>query len=177
MPDAEEYAPVPTRMSELAEQIKTLILEYRQEVADRVEDHKKEPSLPHLAQFYASFYLDLKDIEALIGKVRESKTYLAEKLIPKIMELNDTNSISLNSGWRVTGTHRVFTSMKDQDKARDWLREHGYEALIQETVNAQTLASLARELEEEGSELPDKLFTVTIRDNTTVAKLPKRKTA
>ncbi len=39
-----------------------------------------------------------------------------------------------------------------------WLRVNGFDSLIKETVNAQTLNSAARQEIEEGRELPEKLF-------------------
>lgn len=53
-------------------------------------------------------------------------------------------------------------SMLDKPKAFEWLRDNGHEDMIQETVNAGTLASFARSLQlDEGIDLPDDIFKVT----------------
>lgn len=56
----------------------------------------------------------------------------------------------------------VSASMLDRERAMEWLRDNGHGDLIQETVNAGTLASFARNLQiEHGVDLPEYLFKVT----------------
>jgi hypothetical protein len=53
----------------------------------------------------------------------------------------------------------------------DWLRNNGAESLITETVNAQTLASHARDmLENHGEEMPPELFKVGQNAYTSIRK-------
>ena len=62
-------------------------------------------------------------------------------------------------------------SMTDREGGMAWLRKNGHEDLIQNTVNAGTLASFARNLLlEEGVELPEEYFKVSTYNSTGSAK-------
>lgn len=62
---------------------------------------------------------------------------------------------------RVTVSHRWSASMLDKDQGFDWLRRNDMGSIIQETVNAQTLAAYAKNrFEKEGKDLPTDIFKV-----------------
>jgi hypothetical protein len=60
--------------------------------------------------------------------------------------------------------------MPDKGAGFDWLRANEHGGVIQETVNAQTLGALAKELNEEGKELPTPTFTTNIMTYTSITK-------
>lgn len=73
---------------------------------------------------------------------------------------------------RVTVAHRFSCSMIDKDDGIVWLKSHGHEALVQETVNSSTLSAFAKNLiQEEGKELPDDLFKVSTSPYTSITKI------
>jgi hypothetical protein len=53
----------------------------------------------------------------------------------------------------------------------EWLRSNNAEDLIQETVNSQSLSRFAKDLIEEGRELPEDIFNVAIIPNTSRTKV------
>jgi hypothetical protein len=61
--------------------------------------------------------------------------------------------------------------MIDKPLGLDWLRNSGNGSLIQETVNSNTLAAFAKNLnDEEGKELPGEIFKTSIMTVTSITK-------
>lgn len=63
---------------------------------------------------------------------------------------------------RVQLASDLFASTKEGQKgaAMQWLKDCGYEDMIQETYNASTLKALFRRLIEQGAEIPDEIFNI-----------------
>jgi hypothetical protein len=62
--------------------------------------------------------------------------------------------------------------MLDKQLGFQWLRETGNESLIQETVNAQTLAAFAKDLNvTKGIELPQDIFNTSQMTVTSITKV------
>jgi hypothetical protein len=61
--------------------------------------------------------------------------------------------------------------MPDKAAGFEWLRGNNHGGVIQETVNAQTLGALAKELNAEGTELPAPTFTTNIMTYTSITKV------
>ena len=103
---------------------------------------------------------------------------LDKGIFPAQLEKRDLDMV------RVPELERSFSirtntsaSMIDRDAGMKWLRENGHGDLIQDTVNAGTLASFARNLQiEHGIDLPDEIFKVTTFNSMGSAKYkPKDK--
>lgn len=72
---------------------------------------------------------------------------------------------------RVSVSHKWSASILDKPAGFSWLREHQAGDLIQETVNAQSLASYAkRKIEEDGVDLPPEIFKVGTTPYTSITK-------
>jgi hypothetical protein len=121
-------------------------------------------------------YLVLKDIadklEEAIKPFKQVVTIYKEKRVPEAFELEGVTTLNLSNGYRITTTSQARASIRAEAKemAYQWLRDHEMEALISETVNASTLSATARQLLEEGRELPDELFNVHMQNGTSVTK-------
>jgi hypothetical protein len=76
---------------------------------------------------------------------------------------------------RVTRTAKVYASIPGdkREAAYQWLRDNGYEGLIQETVNSSSLSGAAKEMMANGNELPEDLFSVHTKDGISITR--KRK--
>lgn len=73
---------------------------------------------------------------------------------------------------RATVSYRYSCTMLDRERGIDWLKTNGYPELVQETVNAQTLAAFSKSLlEDEGKELPDDIFKVGTTPYTSITKI------
>lgn len=107
---------------------------------------------------------------ALVGKLFE--TFKNER-VPHAFEVEGVPNVPLSEGYRVgvSSTKRASIIKGMQEAAKQWLRDNDYADIISETINASTLSSFARNLQEEHNlELPDKLFNVADMPTTSVTK-------
>jgi hypothetical protein len=120
-------------------------------------------------------YDELRKINALIKESREALSEIEEKLsrnhVPDVMRAHNIKSTTIEGVGRVSLGTRWSASMPDKAAGFEWLRSHNHGGVIQETVNAQTLGALAKELNEEGVELPQPTFTTNIMTYTSITKV------
>lgn len=121
-------------------------------------------------------FVALRDIRDRLDNVnkRVSKLYEDWKTtkVPGKYEQAGVPHINLDEGFRVGVSHRVFASIKKDQKeaAYQWLREHQLADLVTETVNSSTLSAVAKSMAEENLELDPELFSVAVVPNTSVVK-------
>lgn len=124
------------------------------------------------------FALKMKHEELDTARKRISKTldYLDKHVIPSSLEHEGTDMIRVPEIKRSFGIRNMTTaSMIDREAAFKWLRENGHGDMVQETVNAGTLASFARNLMlEEGIDLPNDIFKVNSYRKTGVTQYKPR---
>jgi hypothetical protein len=120
-------------------------------------------------------YDQLRQVTALIKESREALEQIEMKLsresVPEIMRAHHVKTITVEGVGRVSLGTRWSASMPDKGAGFDWLRANEHGGVIQETVNAQTLGALAKELNEEGKELPTPTFTTNIMTYTSITKV------
>ena len=113
----------------------------------------------------------LSDKEAF----KDFKAFWAEcnnKMCPNTFEVSGVDNVPLSEGFRVGISHRTVASILPgkKDDAYTWLLDNEKGDVIQETVNASTLAALAKEMGESNEELPEELFRVERLPYTSVTK-------
>ena len=120
-------------------------------------------------------YDNLRKLTALIKESREALSNMEERLsreqVPDVMRANNIRSTTIEGVGRVSLSSRWSASMLDKETAMNWLRESGNGGVIQETVNAQTLGALAKELNNEGVELPSDLFKTSVMTFTSITRV------
>ena len=120
-------------------------------------------------------YDKLRQATALIKESREALEQIEMKLsreqVPDVMRANKIRNVTIEGVGRVTLGTRWSASMTDKQAGLHWLRQNGNGGVIQETVNAQTLGALAKELNNEGIELPAPTFTTNIMTYTSITKV------
>jgi hypothetical protein len=120
-------------------------------------------------------YDQLRLANALIKESREALGKIEERLsreqIPDVMRAANIRSTTIEGVGRVSLGRRWSASMTDKQEGFNWLRSTGNGGVIQETVNAQTLGALAKELNENGVELPAPIFTTSIMTYTSITKV------
>lgn len=81
------------------------------------------------------------------------------KIVPETLEQSGLDNVPLSEGFRVGVNHAWRASIiKDNKRAAyEWMRDN-YPDIISETINASTLAALAKDLSEKNQELPADLF-------------------
>src|SRR5207344_1028311 len=103
-------------------------------------------------------YDQLRQINALIKESREVLGQIEERLsresVPEVMRAHKIKTITVEGVGRVSLGTRWSASIPEKLDGFEWLRNNGHGGVIQETVNAQTLGALAKELNSEGKELP-----------------------
>jgi len=109
----------------------------------------------------------LKLIKAQISMAREV-------FFPTRMDEEHTKTSTSESGIRMNRTARTLASIRPHEDGTDpaykWLRENDLGALIKETVNSSSLCAAAKEMIENGKELPDDLFNVHLKDGVSITK-------
>lgn len=120
-------------------------------------------------------YDQLRQLNALIKESREALNQIEEKLsreqVPEVLRAHRIKTITVEGVGRVSLGTRWSASMPDKQAGFEWLRANDHGGVIQETVNAQTLGALAKELNEEGTELPAPTFTTNIMTYTSITKV------
>lgn len=139
----------------------------------RGETNAVVESTDHIA--IIKHYDSLRQATALIKESREVLQQVEEKLsreqVPDAMRAHNVRTITIEGVGRVSLGTRWSASMPDKQAGFEWLRANEHGGVIQETVNAQTLGALARELNEEGMELPQPTFTTNIMTYTSITKV------
>jgi hypothetical protein len=87
------------------------------------------------------------------------------------MRAHNIRTITVEGVGRVSLGTRWSASIPDKAAGFEWLRGNGHGGVIQETVNAQTLGALAKEMNEDGTELPAPTFTTNIMTYTSITKV------
>lgn len=128
----------------------------------RIRDELSSASLTEAARCM----MDAKDLAARIGAIKAELEKLHDTLrfgiIPDLMTDAGATSTTLEGIGRVTVMDDVQCTVPADSKAafQEWLIDQGFEDMISQSVNAQTLAAFVRRRIKEGKELPIELLKV-----------------
>lgn len=120
-------------------------------------------------------YDHLRIAVAKIKEAREALAQIEERLsretVPEVLREQNIKTITVIGVGRVTVSSRWSASMLDKDAGINWLKNNGFPSIVQETVNAQTLAATAKNLSvTEGRDLPSDIFKVGMTTYTSITK-------
>lgn len=112
------------------------------------------------------------ELKTLSSPVNELYDALRFSALPRAMETEGLESFVVSGVGRVslTADLRVSIPAPSKEAAYNWLHEQGSGDLITETINAQTLAALARKRLKDGKPLPAELFKCTPFTRATITK-------
>lgn len=102
--------------------------------------------------------------------------YAREVSFPARMDAEESKTFTAESGNRMTRTARIFASIVPDTsgeilkRAYEWLRANELGSLIKETVNSSSLSGAAKEIMENGRELPEDLFKIHTKDGVSITK-------
>lgn len=121
-------------------------------------------------------FAKVRNASELIKASRESldeiEKQLSREYVPDSLRSRNIRTITVDDVGRVSLSVRWSCSMLDKQLGFQWLRETGNESLIQETVNAQTLAAFAKDLNvTKGIELPQDIFNTSQMTVTSITKV------
>jgi hypothetical protein len=148
-------------------------------VAEELSRLQKANSLPEACRAYK----DLRDGYVAMDEHRKALNEQIERInhsiLPELFTEAESTSITLEFPgdndkpvkYRFTRSLRFTCSMLDKDQGKAWLRANGAGDLIQETVNAQTLSTFAKDLmTNDGKELPSEIFKTGTMPTTSITK-------
>lgn len=127
-------------------------------------------------QEMARAYIKLRKLadqisEEIWNPLREMRDKLAYEWVPEAFEMTGTKNVRLEEGYRVGVQALVRASTKDMEKGIKWMDENGMAEIPKRTINASTLAAVARDMATRNQELPEDIFNVTFGQNTSVTRL------
>lgn len=147
-------------------------------IADELEtwfrDVKEDSSVSPATVAYALFQIKTvhADLDAAVKRVYHFHDGINKHLLPERLRAFDMDGIRVPEVARSFGiVGKMSASFVDKDKGFAWLRSIGQEDMIQETVNAGTLAAFCRNLIlEEGVDPPEDIVKVSTYDTTSMTK-------
>lgn len=141
-------------------------------IVDESMELEKTGDVPDILRFYESIRSAYEALDAAKKRLGSTVDIMSKKVIPEAMGNAGVKTITMEDiGYRFTVSQRYFCSMPNKEDGMEWLRKNGAGDLIQPTVNSGTLSSWAKNrLEEEGLDLPENLFNVTLIPTTSMTK-------
>ena len=119
---------------------------------------------------YAALRDTVDDLKAKVNALQKHVDSLSYEIIPTLFMNHNVKTITVNDVGRVSINVRWTASMLDKTKGLEWLRTSGNEGVIQETVNAMTLASFAKTETLAGKPLPEHIFKVGTAQHVSITK-------
>jgi hypothetical protein len=112
-------------------------------------------------------------VESILKPLNEEIEKTKKVRLPEMFSTHNIKSLTTTTGYRITISQKMYAGFKADMKeiGIEWLRSNNAEDLIQETVNSQSLSRFAKDLIEEGRELPEDIFNVAIIPNTSRTKV------
>lgn len=158
-------------MKKLKQAIEAL-QEATEEILAEFEQVKTSDNVPLICNTYKEIYDFHKELEALTKIISGIKSELSELELPEILENNKMDSLK-TGGRNFFPQPRLFISIKSgkEEEGCAWLRELGYDPIIKETVNGNTLSSSMLEfVRNKGVLPPEEFFNVHIKNSISMRK-------
>ena len=123
-------------------------------------DTVKEMSLKEQAQEFVDLRDQIAELKKVTTALQKKFDFVRKEAIPEKMENEGYDNIKLSGIGRVSLRGEIYAGVVTgkKDEANEWLREHGFDDLITEVVNASTLKAFTKEQMRNGNPLPDYLF-------------------
>ncbi len=120
-----------------------------------VSDHALDSTLEAIHQMSKLFNLKELIQKRVKTPLERGYDYLRFTIVPKMMEDDDTTSLTVSGVGRVNIMDDVQVKVQDKAALNEWLIEHELEDMITESVNAQTLAAFVRKRVRDAKEAPE----------------------
>lgn len=113
-----------------------------------------------------------EELEVTLSEVNKQLDILRKGKIPETMEALGLRNATFTGLGRVQLAEDIYASTREGQKeaAMTWLRDLGYEDMIQETYNASSIKALFRRMLKEGQPIDDTIFNVTPFTRATIVK-------
>ncbi len=139
-----------------------------------------EGDIVKLATFFFELRSQFRALADALGVVSEGRSpdslgALVEEMnsgtIPTTFDNRNVRSLKIDGVGNVIIAAKWYASMIEKLPGMNWLRGNQAEGLIQPTVNAQTLASFAKERAGEGKPLPYSVFNVGTKPYVSIRRI------
>lgn len=153
-----------------AERLETIIKEIRDTSEALRDDKSQNPAT--VAKVYFSVREAYEELDKQRKGLYHVKDFMEKCVLPEAMQNADTDQVRVPSLARSFSLQtKMSASFIDKQAGVAWLRESGNGDIVQETVNAQTLTALCRNMIlEEGIEPPTDLVRVNSYNTVGVTK-------
>lgn len=104
-----------------------------------------------------------EELEAQVSDVNKELDDVRLRKIPEMMASLELRNATFEGLGRVQLAEDIYASTRagQKEAAMQWLRDLGYEDMIQETYNASSLKALFRRMIKDGKPIDENLFSVT----------------
>jgi hypothetical protein len=137
----------------------------------RCEEARRDGSASDIGRAFLELRQLADEVSGIWSGIKGLRDQMAYEWVPEKFESEGVSTTTLKEGYRVTISALVRASTRDMEKGILWMRENGYSDIVKETISASTLAALAKDLAQEGKELPDSHFNVFFGSNTSLTKV------
>lgn len=150
----------PWTKSRIVSEIATVAANAEEWLERTKEDKSIKPAELAKAFFYMDSFHD--EIKAALTRLYHVVDAVDKYVLPSLLEHHGVDMVRVPEIKRSFSIRQMMTaSIIDKEEGMKWLRENGYKDLIQETVNAGTLASTFRSMIlDQGIDPPEELFKV-----------------
>ena len=125
-----------------------------------------------LAEFIQAQKIGIKVKETGLKALKADLQLIQEEVLPAKMEADGMTSIAVKGIGRLTVAPQFRASVKATHKhlMQEWLKEHGFIELVQETINSSTLKAWVKEQMEAGNDVPTDYLNLHSFDTVTLTK-------
>lgn len=160
-----------TRLNEVTERVELITRAAKGAIPELVKNHPLGEVMEIFTLFEGA--VDRHAVATVeLGKIN---SYAREVSLPERLDDDAIKTFTADNGDRMSRTARAFASVKAgmMDKAFEWLRANELGSLIKETLNSSSLSGAAKELMENGKELPDDIFALHIKNGVSITRKKK----
>ena len=155
------------RLTHIVADMNALVGLVREDTAEAVATADHVQVIRH----YNSLRIATNQIKEAREALDEMEVRLSREQVPDVMRAFGVRTTTIEGVGRVTISQRWSASMLDKEIGIAWLKANNLGGIVQETVNAQTLAAVAKDLSTtKGIELPADKFKVGQMSYTSITK-------
>lgn len=161
------------RVDEVSDRVDMIARAMTSAIPELVKNH----SLGEVIDTFTLFEDAVERVGKSVVALAKIVSYAREVSLPERLDGDEIKTFTADSGDRVTRTSRIFASIitGKTEEAYQWLRDNEYGPLIKETVNSSSLSAAAKEMIENGRELPEELFNSHYKDGVSITRSKKGK--
>jgi hypothetical protein len=126
---------------------------------------------------FVSLEEQIYEVENKLKLLKRAAEKSRTESFPTRLDAEDCRTTtSKDTGHRMTRTARIFASIVNAktEAAYQWLKDNNLGSLIKPTVNSSSLSAAAKEAMENGTEFPDDIFSIHIKDAVSITKGRKK---